>query len=170
MKYGESIVKRSFSLEKFKSFLEAQSPETRVYIGADSERLRIRGKKLVEYCVAVVVHIDGAHGCKVFGEVVREEDTRERLDRPFNRMIREANQAIDMYLRLEDTMIECGFEPEIHLDINPNEEEGSSCAVKAAVGMVKGICNVVPLVKPDAFAASFTADRLDRVLREQEAV
>ena len=160
-------MRRSFRLQAFKDFLATQSPATKIYIGADSERLKLRGKKVVEYCVAVVVHIDGQHGCKVFGEVIQESDCGEKLDRPFNRMIREANQAIEMYLRLEDIMIEFGFEPEIHLDINPNKNEGSSCAVQAAVGMVRGICNVIPLIKPEAFAASFTADRLNRVLREQ---
>jgi predicted RNase H-related nuclease YkuK (DUF458 family) len=49
---------------------------------------------------------------------------------------------------------------EVHLDINPNEMHGSSCVVQQAIGYIRGTCNVVPMVKPDAFAASYAADRL----------
>jgi predicted RNase H-related nuclease YkuK (DUF458 family) len=45
------------------------------------------------------------------------------------------------------------------LDINPDEMHGSSCVVSQAIGYIKGTCNVVPFVKPDAFAASYAADR-----------
>jgi hypothetical protein len=36
---------------------------------------------------------------------------------------------------------------------------GSSCVINEAIGYIKGMCNVVPLVKPNAFAASYAADR-----------
>jgi predicted RNase H-related nuclease YkuK (DUF458 family) len=49
---------------------------------------------------------------------------------------------------------------EVHLDINPDEQHGSSCVISQAVGYIKGTCNVVPFVKPQAFAASYAADRL----------
>ena len=53
-----------------------------------------------------------------------------------------------------------GRDVEVHLDINPDEDYGSSCVLNQAIGYIKGTCNVVPLVKPDAFAASYAADRL----------
>jgi predicted RNase H-related nuclease YkuK (DUF458 family) len=53
---------------------------------------------------------------------------------------------------------------EVHLDINPDEKYGSSCVVQQAIGYIKGTCNVVPMVKPRAFAASYAADRLKHVL------
>jgi predicted RNase H-related nuclease YkuK (DUF458 family) len=53
---------------------------------------------------------------------------------------------------------------EVHLDINPDEMHGSSCVINEAVGYIRGMCNVIPLVKPEAFAASFAADRLKFVL------
>lgn len=49
---------------------------------------------------------------------------------------------------------------EIHLDINPDEHYGSSCVIQEAVGYIRGMCNVIPMVKPNAFAASYAADRL----------
>lgn len=53
---------------------------------------------------------------------------------------------------------------EVHLDINPDERYGSSCVVQQAIGYIKGTCNIVPMVKPNAFAASYAADRLKEVL------
>jgi predicted RNase H-related nuclease YkuK (DUF458 family) len=52
------------------------------------------------------------------------------------------------------------YEVAVHLDINPNEMHGSSCVVQQAIGYIRGTCNVVPMVKPEAFAASYAADRL----------
>ena len=59
---------------------------------------------------------------------------------------------------LEDRIVE------VHLDINPNELYGSSCVVQQAIGYIKGTCNVTPLVKPSAFAASYAADRMKMLL------
>jgi predicted RNase H-related nuclease YkuK (DUF458 family) len=36
----------------------------------------------------------------------------------------------------------------------------SNIVINEAIGYIKGMCNVVPLVKPNAFAASYAADRL----------
>jgi len=48
----------------------------------------------------------------------------------------------------------------VHLDINPDEVHGSSCVVNEAIGYIRGMCNVVPMVKPNACAATNAADRL----------
>jgi UDP-glucose 6-dehydrogenase len=50
-------------------------------------------------------------------------------------------------------------EIEVHLDINPNELHGSSCVINEAIGYIRGTCNVIPLCKPSAWAASYVADR-----------
>jgi len=62
-----------------------------------------------------------------------------------------------LYLKLHDVLED--REVQVHLDINPNEMHGSSCVINEAVGYIKGMCNVVPMVKPRAFAASYAADR-----------
>jgi predicted RNase H-related nuclease YkuK (DUF458 family) len=54
------------------------------------------------------------------------------------------------------------------LDINPDEKYGSSCVVQEAVGYIRGMCNVVPMVKPRAFAASYCADRLKHIMAERK--
>ena len=50
-----------------------------------------------------------------------------------------------------------------NIDINPSLMHGSSCVVQEAIGYVRGMCNVTPMVKPAAFAASYAADRLQEI-------
>jgi len=57
---------RNIDIAEVKAFIDAQSPQTKIYIGADSERFRVGGIWFADYTLAVVVHIDGCHGCKIF--------------------------------------------------------------------------------------------------------
>ena len=66
---------KSLNISEVVAFIEAQPPNTRVYLGADSERYLENKTWWAEYTVAIVVHIGGRHGCKIFGEVSRERDT-----------------------------------------------------------------------------------------------
>lgn len=150
------MLRKQLDTDYLKLFIIDQSPETKIYIGCDSERLRIDGVWYADYVVVVVVHINGKNGCKVFGEITRERDYDQRKDRPRIRMMNEAMKTADMYLRLADVLEDRHVE--IHLDINPDEKHGSSCAIAEAVGYIRGTCNIVPLVKPDAWAASHAAD------------
>jgi predicted RNase H-related nuclease YkuK (DUF458 family) len=74
----------------------------------------------------------------------------------------EVYKIAELYLKLKEVLED--RDVEVHLDINPDEMHGSSCVINEAVGYIRGMCNVVPLVKPQAFAASFAADRLKFVL------
>jgi predicted RNase H-related nuclease YkuK (DUF458 family) len=149
---------RKINLEEVSSFINSQSPETKIYLGCDSERFRMNDVWYADYILAIVVHIDGKHGCKLFGEVVRERDYDQRKDRPATRLMTEVYKVSELYLKLADVLD--GRDVQVHLDINPDEDHGSSCVLNQAIGYIKGTCNVVPLVKPDAFAASYAADRL----------
>ena len=149
---------RKLDLNKVSEFINAQGPDTKIYLGCDSERFRMNEVWYADYILAIVVHINGKNGCKLFGEVVRERDYDQRKDRPSTRLMTEVYKVSDLYLRLADVLD--GRDVEVHLDINPDEEYGSSCVLNQAIGYIKGTCNVVPLVKPDAFAASYAADRL----------
>jgi predicted RNase H-related nuclease YkuK (DUF458 family) len=79
----------------------------------------------------------------------------------------EVYKIADLYLKLQDVLEDRLVE--VHLDINPDEMHGSSCVVNEAVGYIRGMCNVVPMVKPQAFAASYCADRLKEILNMQQA-
>ena len=150
------------NIQEVRAFIDAQSPETKIYIGGDSERLIVKGKAYADYTLAIVVHIDGNHGAKVFGEVQREPDYDQKRGKPRMRLMNEVYKVAELYLKLAEVLE--GRAVEIHLDINPDMKYGSSCVINEAVGYIKGMCNVVPMVKPNAFAASYCADRLKELL------
>ena len=149
-------------IDEVKDFIQAQSPSTKVYIGADSTRFKMDGKWYAEYTLAVVVHIDGCHGCKIFGEIQRELDFDQKKSKPAMRLMNEVYKVSALFQELAEVLEDRYVE--VHLDINPDQRFGSSCVVQQAIGYVKGTCNVVPMVKPKAFAASYAADRLKHAL------
>ena len=150
-------IRKAIDLDEVRTFISTQSPETKVYIGTDSERMNIDGTWYADYMTVVVVHINGKNGCRVFGQITRERDYDQRKDRPIIRLMNEVQKTSAMYLALADDLL-C-HEVEIHLDINPDEVHGSSVALQQAIGFIRGTCNIVPMVKPNAFCASFAADR-----------
>lgn len=148
---------RKLDLEEVKNFIEAQTPESKIYLGCDSERFRIDGVWYADYILAIVVHKNGKNGCKLFGEIIRERDYDQKVNRPRYRLMNEAYKLSELYLKLADVLVD--RDVEVHLDINPNEMHGSNCVMNEAIGYIRGTCNVVPMVKPKAFAASYAADR-----------
>jgi len=154
---------KSFNLEEVKAFISAQSEDTKIYLGADSERFKIKGVWYADYTLAVVVHIDGEHGCKIFGDVIRERDYDQKKNKPAMRLMNEVYKVSELFQSLSDVLEDRYVE--VHLDINPDLKYGSSCVVQQAIGYIKGTCNVNPLVKPNAFAATYAADRLKHVLQ-----
>jgi len=148
-------------LETIKRFIAAQSRSTRIYIGADSCRALQGRVWMADYTLVVVVHIDGNRGCKLFGETTRERDFDQRADRPQMRLMNEVYKVADLYLKLADVLDDRHVE--VHLDINPDEMHGSHCVMQQAIGYIRGTCNVIPMVKPQAFAASYAADRLKEI-------
>ncbi len=153
---------RDIDVNEVRAFIEAQGPATKIYIGCDSERFAIGKDWYADYTLAVVVHINGNNGCKLFGEVQRERDWDQKQDRPRMRLMNEVYKIADLFQKLKDVLE--GRELEVHLDINPDEVYGSSCVVNEAIGYIRGMCNVIPMVKPNAFAATNAADRLKFVL------
>jgi hypothetical protein len=152
-----------FDFVKVKEYIEAQGPDTKIYIGCDSERFRKNDMWYADYTLAIVVHINGKHGCKIFGEVQTEKDYDQRKNKPRMRLMNEVIKIANLYLELEKLIDDRPIE--VHLDINPDEMFGSSCVVSEAIGYIKGMCNVVPFVKPKAFAATYCADRLKEIVK-----
>ena len=159
--YERYIIKK-LNFDEVRDFINAQTPETKIYIGGDSSRFRKNGQWHAEYTLAIVVHIDGKHGCKIFGETSTEIDYDQKRSRPAMRLMNEVYKISELYLKLHEVLED--REVEVHLDINPNEIHGSSCVVHQAIGYIRGTCNVIPMVKPRAFAASYAADRLKEVM------
>ncbi len=158
---------KQLDINEVRDFIVAQSPETKVYIGGDSRRFRLKGIWHAEYTLAIVVHIDGKHGCKIFGESSIEVDYDQKRNRPRMRLMTEVYKISELYLRLDEVLTDKIVE--VHLDINPDPVHGSSCVVNEAIGYIRGTCNVIPLVKPKAWCASYCADRLKEIMTMSEA-
>ena len=152
-----------FDIDEVKEFISNSSTTSNIYIGADSERYRGDDNEwYADYTVAIVVHMDSSRGCKVFGKVDTERDYDKRHDRPSYRLMNEVYRASQMYMDLFDAIGDRHVE--VHLDINPDEMHGSSCVIQQATGYIRGMCGFAPKVKPEAFAASYAADRLKEIL------
>ena len=146
--------KKKLDIEEVQKYIKESSKESVVYIGCDSMVLENKNKS--SYAIAVIVHIDGNRGCKVFGETVIE---------PFYgsmrmRLMQEVYYATDIALKLMDSIGDRGFE--IHLDINPSSSHKSNVVVKEAIGYVRGTLGIDPVLKPDAIASSTVADKYCR--------
>lgn len=150
-------MQNQINLEEVKEYIESQSPETKIYIGCDSERLRTNGIWFADYTLVIIVHINGKNGCKIFGQVERERDYDQNRSRPAQRLMMEVYKVAELYLKLSEVLED--RDVSVHLDINPDERHGSSCVISQAVGYIRGVCGVDPMVKPNSWAASFAADR-----------
>jgi predicted RNase H-related nuclease YkuK (DUF458 family) len=148
----------TFDIDEVRRYITNSSHESKIYIGGDSERIKLpNGKWVADYATVVVIHIDGKHGAKIFGEVTREPDFDHKIARPSLRLMNEVFKVQNLYSQLQEVI---GYRHcEIHLDLNPDERHGSSCVVTQAVGYILGTCNIKAQVKPNAFAASIAADR-----------
>lgn len=142
-------------------FVKNAGPNTKIYIGCDSAVLYRDRIEYVEYTTTVVIHIGGRHGCRVFGQIEQQINYEKNKNRPKLRLMNEVYRAADMYLKLAELV---DVEIEVHLDINPNAVHNSSIVLNEAIGYVKGVCNVIPIVKPDAIAATGAADKFKKKL------
>ena len=147
-------------LKEVAEYAKTCSPQTKVYIGVDSERVLVDGTWCVDFLVAVVIHIDSKHGAKVFGGVQRERDYDKNLSKPRLRLITEVYKAAEVYLELSELVSQ---DISIHLDLNPDQVFGSNCVISEAIGYIKGVCGITPKVKPEAWAASIAADRIKSI-------
>lgn len=146
-------------LKEIKDFIRNSSEDSSIYIGTDSKRQK---NKKTRYATVVVIHYGSNNGAKVFGYISLEKDIKEKLNRPFSRMLNETYKTAELYLELQDTFGKRNVE--VHLDIAKDEKYGSNCALSAAMGYIKGVCNIVPISKPaeNSFAASIVADKFVR--------
>ena len=95
---------KKLDLEQVAEFIRAQSPETKIYLGCDSERLRIDGAWHADYVLAIVVHINGNNGCKIFGEVHRERVWDQKVSKPAMRLMTEVYKVSELYLKLAEVL------------------------------------------------------------------
>ena len=143
-------------INDLKSLLRSLTGDTKLYIGTDSARFRKEGRWFAKYASVCVVHRDGRHGCQVFRHKSVEPDYDMKKNKPSLRLMNEVMKSCELYTQLAPIIDD--YEVEIHLDVNPDIKYGSSCVAVQAAGYVLGVTGIKPKLKPDAFAASFSAD------------
>ena len=149
------------NLDEVRSFIQAQSLESKVYIGCDSEVFKRNDKWMINYYSVVVIHIDKHKGCKIFGQKTTETDYTKDKKKPLYRLMQEVYKASELYLSLSDVIDP--RDVEVHLDLNPSKKHISNQIVEQAIGYIKSTCNVVPMIKPSAWAATSVADRFLKI-------
>eukprot|EP00457_Paulinella_chromatophora_P007219 gb/GEZN01007240.1/.p1 GENE.gb/GEZN01007240.1/~~gb/GEZN01007240.1/.p1 ORF type:complete len:290 (-),score=24.84 gb/GEZN01007240.1/:552-1421(-) len=140
--------------DRAREAIKASSPASSVYIGCDSLQYRKGNNFRARYSTVIVLHLDSKHGCQLFHKTV---DLRD-YDNLRQRLLNEVMYAIEAANHVMDVIGERKLE--IHLDINSDARHKSNLALKEATGYVRGILNIVPKFKPDAFAATSAADHL----------
>jgi predicted RNase H-related nuclease YkuK (DUF458 family) len=160
------MYKKQIDTAEVAAFTATCGPDTKIYIGCDSERLLVNDVWHADYITAVVVHVNGNNGCKIFGAVKRERDYDKRDDRPRMRLMNEVYKVAELYLELSQVI---DLPIEVHLDLNPSELHNSNIVINEAVGYIRGMCNVIPMVKPNSFAASYAADRYKEIMGHRAA-
>lgn len=145
------------NLEEVKSYIKNESINSKIYLGCDSETRYVKDQWYIYYYLVVVIHHNGRNGCKVFGEKLIEKDYIADKRKPTYRLMQEVFKVSELYLKLEDSFGD--RDVEVHLDLNPSKKYVSNLIVDQAIGYVKGTCNIIPLIKPDSWAASCVADK-----------
>lgn len=150
------------NVEEVKHFIENQSIESKIYIGCDSEVFKRNNKWYIDYYTVVVIHKNKHNGCKVFGKKTTEIDYTKDKRKPLHRLMQEVYKASELYLLLEESIGE--REVEVHLDLNPSKKHISNQIVDQAIAYIKSTCNVVPMIKPNSWAATSVADRFLKIV------
>lgn len=145
-------------IQDVKTYLRNVGTDSKIYLGCDSQKYKKDGVWYANFAIVLVIHINGVHGCKIFGfkdkERVYDDPKKSRM-----RLMGEVYRVIDLYNQLADELEEfADFECEIHLDINADPKWGSNSVMKEAVGYVLGMTGIEPKIKPDAWGASYAAD------------
>lgn len=151
------------NLHNIQEYISNEPLSSKIYIGTDSTTRKTRNNTwIATYYTVVVIHKNGRNGCKIFGEISEEQDFNHNKKKPTFRLMNECYKASETYLKLADIIGK--REVEIHLDLNPKKKYASSLIVDQAIGYIKGTCGIIPMIKPNSFAASYAADRLGRVV------
>ncbi|MCK4704699.1 MAG: hypothetical protein KAT90_04395 [Gammaproteobacteria bacterium] len=144
---------RHLDFDEVRTFISESSETTAIYIGCDSQVHSKNKAKVTSFARTIVVHKDGNKGCRVFGDVVVKKVFGPIRDR----LLAEVEIVLELF---EEIYLSCGDRPfQIHLDVNSDKRFESNKVMAEAVGWVRGVTGIDPKVKPDAFAASFAADK-----------
>ena len=141
--------------EEAKLAIKNSTKTSSVYIGCDS----IRYKKdiwMARYSTVIVLHRNSHNGCLLFHETESVPDYGNMKLRLMTEVQYAINAAMEIIDILDGRMLS------IHLDLNADPKHKSNVAVKEALGYVMGMTGISADIKPNAWAASYAADRAVR--------
>jgi predicted RNase H-related nuclease YkuK (DUF458 family) len=158
----------SYTIEDILRDYHSAPEGTMVYVGTDSST----SKTLTSFITVVVFHFgakseEGGKGCKVFPFVQSEP----KIGSLRQKLLKETYISMDIVLQLMYGNDEfAGIDPsniEVHSDYNDNPRHKSNAVVKEARAYVTGQ-GLVHKIKPDALAATGTADYIGRNTNKED--
>jgi len=148
----------------------AQGYTFKLCIGTDSQR---KGKGY-KFGTVIVVAMEQNLGKDKYGKVLMQgkgakvigcnyfsDKYPKNKDGVKERMMYEVGNSIEVAYEINDLVLDYGVKLEIHIDVNANVMWESNKAMDEAVGYVLGMGYDFK-VKPDAWAATKSADRVSR--------
>lgn len=133
--------------DEVRKAIRESSEKSLIYLGCDSQN--IKGKTV--FGIAIIIHIDGHKGGKLFTEIYKTK----RIDSIRQRLLKEVELSVASAFEIIEEIGDRKFE--IHLDVNGNPEHKSNEICKEAIGYVIGQ-GFDYQIKPFAFAASSASD------------
>lgn len=125
-------------------------------IGTDSQDRKIKGKEMVDFVTAIVIHRRGKGG-RYFWQKNRKNKIYTLRDRIYTETLLSIETAKNFVPKLKTSLNGNGkYDLEIHIDVGevgPTRE-----MIKEVVGMVRGN-GLTPKIKPEAYGASTVADK-----------
>ena len=151
----KEVIKQKMDLDAVRKYI-LDHPNAKIFAGCDSQRFKEKGNWSARYIACIIVYEKDDN--KIFAEISIDKDYDRNPGKPVMRLMNEVYKISTLVHELSDVLYDREFE--VHLDINPRVTEGSHCAFHQAVGYIKGMHGITPVVKPDAFAASCIADHI----------
>ena len=146
---------KSLDLDEVKDYIK-NNPEAKIYFGCDSTKYKKKGDWYARFITAIVVYEPNKN--KIFADISYERDFDKDPGRPAMRMMNEVFKVSAIVVELQEILVNRYFE--VHLDINKSILHGSNVAMSQAIGYIKGVNGIDPILKPGAWAASSVADHL----------
>jgi hypothetical protein len=128
----------------------SENKKVRVCVGTDSQR-HGRGYK---YATVIVLVTEGNGGIMIY----RTEYIKGKIA-VNERMLNEVNKSMEVAMEICPLLDLYEVKLEVHADINTDPIHESNKALNSAVGYIQGMGYEFK-VKPDAFSASYCADKL----------
>ena len=126
--------------------------DVEIYVGCDSQ---VHGRN-IDYGIVVILHKPHAGGHVLYTEVQTNRIKGKPTENLFTRLWQEVEFSLTIAERLRASDIKVKY---IDVDLNPDPRWGSNTVLRAAMGYVESM-GYIPRCKPDAWSASYCADKI----------